>query len=76
MGSLRARRGTQPCYIPPRYVVLQVGTSDGRIVLLGRPGVEATLRSPSRSPTQHLCFLPGTGALLRVTQVRLCSLLA
>lgn len=46
----------------------QVGTSDGRVVLLGQPGVEATLRSASRSPTQHLCFLPNKGALLRVTQ--------
>jgi hypothetical protein len=55
----------------PSQGLLAVGTSDGRVVLLGRPGVEATLRSPSRSPTQHLCFLPGKGALLRVTQVRL-----
>ena len=46
----------------------QVGTSDGRVVLIGRPGVEATLRSASRSPTKHLCFLPNKGALLRVTQ--------
>lgn len=53
----------------PQPLLLQVGTSDGRVVLLGRPGVEATLRSPSRSPTQHLCFLPGKGCLLRVTQV-------
>ena len=55
----------------PQPLLLQVGTSDGRVVLLGRPGVEATLRSPSRSPTQHLCFLPGKGGLLRVTQVHL-----
>lgn len=45
-----------------------MGTSDGRVVLIGRPGVEATLRSTSRSPTQHLCFLPAPkGALLRVS---------
>lgn len=52
----------------PHAAALQVGTSDGRVVLIGRPGVEATLRSASRSPTQHLCFLPNRGALLRVTQ--------
>ncbi|KAL4458921.1 hypothetical protein ABPG75_013786 [Micractinium tetrahymenae] len=52
----------------PTQGLLAVGTSDGRIVLIGRPGVEATLRSASRSPTQHLCFLPNRGALLRVTQ--------
>lgn len=52
----------------PPLLYLQVGTSDGRVVLIGRPGVEATLRSASRSPTQHLCFLPNRGALLRVTQ--------
>ncbi|KAL4431642.1 hypothetical protein ABPG77_001484 [Micractinium sp. CCAP 211/92] len=52
----------------PTQGLLAVGTSDGRIVLIGRPGVEATLRSASRSPTQHLCFLPNRGALLRVTR--------
>lgn len=57
---------------PPRAP--QVGTSDGRVVLIGRPGVEFTLRSASRSPTQHLCFLPHKGALLRVTQDGDCQL--
>jgi hypothetical protein len=52
----------------------QVGTSDGRVVLLGQPGVECTLRSASRSPTMHLCFLPHKGALLRVTQDGDCQL--
>ena len=35
---------------------------------MGRPGVEATLRSASRAPTQHLAFLVHKGGLLRVTQ--------
>ncbi|EFN53326.1 hypothetical protein CHLNCDRAFT_137041 [Chlorella variabilis] len=58
----------------PTQGLLAVGTSDGRVVLIGRPGVEFTLRSASRSPTQHLCFLPHKGALLRVTQDGDCQL--
>ncbi|PSC76739.1 R-Tomsyn-like family [Micractinium conductrix] len=52
----------------PTQGLLAVGTSDGRVVLMGRPGVEATLRSASRAPTQHLAFLVHKGGLLRVTQ--------
>lgn len=37
--------------------------------LIGRPGVEMSLRSTSRSPTKYLGFLKNKGAVLRVTQV-------
>lgn len=61
-GSSPARAAHAP---PP-----QVGTLDGRVKLIGKPGVEVTLRSTSRSPTKYLGFLPNKGAVLRVTQVR------
>lgn len=50
----------------PVQSLLAVATSDGRVKLIGRPGVEATLRAGSRAPTRHLCFLRNRGALLRV----------
>jgi hypothetical protein len=53
----------------PRPCDVQVGTQDGRVKLIGRPGVEVSLRSSSRSPTKYLGFLKNKGAVLRVTQV-------
>lgn len=46
----------------------QVGTSDGRVKLIGAVGVEPTLQTPSCSPTMYLEFLENRGALVRVTQ--------
>ncbi len=46
--------------------LLAIGAADGRVLLVGRPGVEAALRSPSRAPTRFLAFLRHRGALLRV----------
>ncbi len=37
--------------------------------LIGKQGVEVTLRSVSLSPTKYLSFLKDKGALLRITQV-------
>ncbi|KAL6767592.1 hypothetical protein ACKKBF_B35875 [Auxenochlorella protothecoides x Auxenochlorella symbiontica] len=49
--------------------LLVVGTSDGRIKLIGALGVEAVLQTPSQSPTSYLAFLANRGAILRVTQL-------
>lgn len=63
--------GTSPRSLPPPSM-LQVGTSDGRVKLLGTLGVEDMVQTPSRAPTSFLAFLENRGALLRVTKVR-CS---
>jgi hypothetical protein len=47
----------------------QVCTTDGRVKVFGREGVECMFASPGQCPTRQLCFLEGKGALLRVTQV-------
>lgn len=47
----------------------QVGTSDGRIKIVGRPGVERLMLGNDASGTRALSFLSGKGALVRVTQV-------
>lgn len=46
---------------------MQVSTSDGRVKLIGRYGVEATLCGGSAAPTKCLAFLRHRGALLRVS---------
>lgn len=48
---------------------VQVGTNDGRVKIIGKPGVEVTMRSTSRAPTKYLGFLANKGGVLRVTQV-------
>lgn len=53
---------------------LQVGTSDGRVKVVGREGVEAAIPSLSSTGTRHLQFLPNRGAVLRVNQVQCCLL--
>lgn len=55
----------------PSPLALQVGTSDGRVKLLGTLGVEDMVQTPSRAPTSFLAFLQHRGALLRVTKVTL-----
>jgi hypothetical protein len=52
----------------PTQGLLAIGTTDGRIKLIGRLGVEATLRPASPVPTIYLGFLPNQGALVRVTK--------
>lgn len=52
----------------PTQSLLAVGTADGRVKLIGRPGVEVTMRCPTRAATRHLAFVPNKGALLRVSQ--------
>ena len=48
----------------------QVGTSDGRVKIIGREGVEAAVASFSQSGTQHIEFLHNRGVILRLNQVR------
>ena len=48
---------------------LQVATTDGRVKVFGREGVERMFPSPAQCPSRQLRFLDGTGTLLRVTQV-------
>lgn len=50
---------------------MQLGTSDGRVKVVGQEGVEMSIVSPSPSGTKHLQFLPGRGAVLRVNLVRI-----
>ncbi|KAK9908560.1 hypothetical protein WJX75_009693 [Coccomyxa subellipsoidea] len=52
----------------PVQRLLAVGTTDGRVKVFGRDGVERTFISPCQCATKHLQFLDGRGALLRVTQ--------
>lgn len=52
----------------PTQGLLAIGTTDGRIKLIGRLGVEATLRPASPVPTIYLGFLSNQGALIRVTK--------
>ena len=52
--------------------LMQVGAKDGRIKIVGREGVEATLTSDTRSSTRYMQFLTGRGVLLRITEVRVC----
>lgn len=47
-----------------------MGTSDGRVKLVGRTGVEVTLQSATRSPTKWIHILENKGALLRLDEVR------
>ena len=49
----------------------QIGSKDGRIKIVGREGVEATLSSETPSSTRYMQFLTGRGVLLRITEV--CS---
>ncbi len=49
---------------------LQLGTSDGRVKVVGQEGVEMSIVSPSPSGTKHLQFLAGRGAVLRVNLVQ------
>jgi hypothetical protein len=51
--------------------VFQVGTSDGRVKLFGRAGVEATLHSSCGMAyaTRALEFLPNRGVLVRCAEV-------
>lgn len=50
--------------------LLQLGTSDGRVKVVGQEGVEMSIVSPSPTGTKHLQFLTGRGAVLRVNLVR------
>lgn len=61
---MRRGRSLRPC------CCLQLGTSDGRLKVVGREGVEASMVSPSPAGTKHLQFLTGHGAVLRVNMVR------
>ena len=45
---------------------MQIGTSDGRVKLVGTSSTEATLTSPERHATVSLHSLPNTGCLLRL----------
>ena len=47
-----------------------MGTSDGRVKILGRYGIERVLKSNYSEGTKVLLFLPNSGSLLRVTQVQ------
>ena len=47
-----------------------MGTSDGRVKIIGREGVEASIASFSQSGTQHIEFLHNRGVILRLNQVR------
>lgn len=49
----------------------QVGTSDGRVKLFGKEGVEVTLHSSSRKhhATRQLLFLQNKGIVIRISQV-------
>jgi hypothetical protein len=47
-----------------------VGTSDGRVKIIGREGVEAAIASFSQSGTQHIEFLHNRGVILRLNQVQ------
>eukprot|EP00898_Chlorokybus_atmophyticus_P002234 jgi/Chlat1/3010/Chrsp201S03268 len=51
----------------PTQRVLAVGTSDGRIKLLGGNSIELLLVSPRASPTRELLFVPGTPRLVRTS---------
>ncbi len=51
----------------------QMGTSDGRVKVVGREGVESSIVSLSPAGTRHLQFLPSHGAVLRINEV-CCSL--
>lgn len=46
-----------------------MGTSDGRVKIIGREGVEAAIASFSQSGTQHIEFLHNRGVILRLNQV-------
>jgi hypothetical protein len=51
---------------------LQVSTTDGRVKIFGREGVERTLRCGSGAPhpaARQLLFLVNRGAVLRVDEV-------
>lgn len=51
---------------PPPIYAVQIGTSDGRIKLVGAAGAETTLCSPYRSATTALHQLPNRGSFLRL----------
>ena len=56
----------------PFQQLLALGTSEGRIKVIGKQGVEKTLQSASKRPygTRQLLFLPNCGVLVRVSEVR------
>ena len=47
---------------------MQVGTSDGRVKIMGQEGVECSIVSLSQAGTQQIDFLPNRGALVRLNQ--------
>jgi hypothetical protein len=51
---------------PPCTRALQIGTSDGRVKLVGVASTEATLTSAARTATASLHTLPNTGCFLRL----------
>lgn len=55
--------------IPIFLGILQVATTDGRIIVLGKGGAQATLQSNSLEPTKQLDFLVNHGLLCRIHQV-------
>lgn len=60
------------CAYDPLQKLLALGTSDGRVKLFGKLGIEKTLYSSARkvSGTRQLLFLPSRGVLLRIAKVR------
>ncbi|KAK9839762.1 hypothetical protein WJX84_009163, partial [Apatococcus fuscideae] len=52
----------------PVQRLLAIGAKDGRIKIVGREGVEATLTSDTPSSTRYMQFLTGRGVLLRITE--------
>ena len=66
--SLVSEQHPQPLCLELRG--LQVASTDGRVLLFGRDGVEQTLPSPTSAATAGLFFLPAKDSLLRITTVR------
>lgn len=52
----------------PTQSLLAVATSDGRVKIVGKLGVEATIHPASQSPTVLFAFVKNQGALIRVTK--------
>jgi hypothetical protein len=61
-----ATTGSRTVHNPATGPALQIGTSDGRIKLIGTSSTEITLTSESSTPTASLHILPNTGCLLRL----------
>lgn len=49
-----------------RLSLMQIGTADGRVKVIGAASTEATLTAPTRTATASLHILPNTGAFLRL----------